>query len=131
MITTLESASHLKEAIHMKLLAAGRLSTVAITLLLGFGLPGAVHAQTLADEVRCVMLSNALASGSDNPRGRQIGASVGAYFMGRLDARQSAEVKAALAVQGKRIATSKVPALMSACVARAGKAEARLRALAK
>jgi hypothetical protein len=92
----------------------------------------AAHAQSLSDEVRCVLVSNAVAAGSNNPRGRQIGASVGAYFMGRLDARQPAQVKAAMAQQKqRRIAGSEAASLMNACTARAGRAEAELRNLAK
>jgi len=112
----------------MKLNAGKSLSAVifvAVTVSSG------ASAQTLSDEVRCVLVSNAVAAGSNNPRGRQIGASVGAYFMGRLDARQPAQVKAALAQQKKHIAGSEAAALMNACTARAGKAEAQLRSLAK
>jgi hypothetical protein len=91
----------------------------------------ASHAQSVTDEVRCVLLSNALASGTDNPRGRQVGASVGAYFMGRLDARPPAQVKAAVAAQKRRVTAAAAAASMNACAARATQAESRLRALAK
>lgn len=115
----------------MKLNAIKRLGVAALAISASMAVSSVASAQTVSDEVRCVMLSNALANGSTNPRGRQIGASVGAYFMGRLDARQPDQVKAALAGQKRRIAASQAPALMEACTARAGRAEARLRALAK
>jgi hypothetical protein len=96
-----------------------------------FMMPTAVGAQTVTDEVRCVLLSNALASGSDNPRGRQVGASVGAYFLGRLDMRPPAEVKAAIATQKRRVTAKNAVTSMNACAARATQAENRLRTLAK
>lgn len=89
------------------------------------------HAQTVTDEVRCVLLSNALASGAKNAQGRQVGASVGSYFMGRLDARQPAQVKAAIDAQKKSMPASAAATLMNACAARASRAETRLRNLAK
>lgn len=88
-------------------------------------------AQTIADEVRCVLLSNALTAGSKDAHARQVGASVGSYFMGRLDTRPSAQVKAALAAQNKQMASSQAVSTMNACAARATRAEAQLRMLAK
>ena len=88
-------------------------------------------AQTVTDEVRCVLLSNAFAAGSKDPHARQVGASVGSYFMGRLEARQSSQVKAAMAGQNKQMPANQAVSAMNACAARATQAEARLRALAK
>ena len=115
----------------MKLNRATYLGAAALALVSSATMPGVASAQTVSDEVRCVMLSNALASGSSNPRGRQIGASVGAYFMGRLDARQPAQVKAALAAQKRQVPSAQAATMMNACVTRASRAEAQLRALAK
>jgi hypothetical protein len=108
-----------------------RLGAAALAAFGSVTLSGAAVAQTVSDEVRCVLLSNAVATTANNPRGRQIGASVGAYFMGRLDTRPPAQVKAAIAGQKKRIVQSEATSAMNACVARAGRAEAQLRALAK
>jgi hypothetical protein len=94
-------------------------------------LPTMTCAQTVSQEVQCVLVSNALATGSSNPKGRQIGASVGAYFMGRLDMRQTSQVKSALSIQKRQVPASKIGAIMNACTARAGRAEAKLRALTK
>lgn len=115
----------------MKLTELAQAGAMAIALSASLTLPGVANAQTVSDEVRCVMLSNALAMGSSNPRGRQIGASVGAYFMGRLDARQPAQVKAALAAQNRKIPSAQASTMMNACVMRASRAEAQLRAMAK
>ena len=115
----------------MKQNAVRPLGVATLAILASLAISGAAGAQTVSDEVRCVMISNAMATGSNDPRGRQIAASVGAYFMGRLDARQPAQVKAAIAEQKRRVATSEVATAMSACVARASRAEAQLRVLAK
>ena len=104
---------------------------VAAALTVCLSLPCVAKAQSVTDEVRCVLLSNALATGSDNARGRQVGASVGSYFMGRLDARPPAEVKAAIVAQKRRVTAAVAAKSMNACAERAAKAEARLRALAK
>lgn len=101
---------------------------VAITTI---AIPCSASAQTVTDEVRCVLLSNALAAGSTNAHSRQVGASVGSYFMGRLDSRQPAQIKAAMAGQNKRLPASQAASLMNACATRASRAEASLRALAK
>jgi hypothetical protein len=115
----------------MNLKRLARWSAAGLAVLGSATMAGSAGAQTVSDEVRCVMLSNALASGSNNPRGRQIGASVGSYFMGRLDARQPAQVKAALAAQKRQVPSAQAATMMNACVARASRAEAQLRALAK
>ncbi|MCU6454717.1 hypothetical protein LPN01_11580 [Sphingomonas sp. A2-49] len=108
-----------------------RLGAWALTAAMTLAFAGTAQAQTINDEVRCVLLSNAMASGADNPRGRQIGASVGAYFMGRLDARPPADVKAAIAGQKRKMKAAAAATAMNACVARAGRSEARLRDLAR
>jgi hypothetical protein len=115
----------------MKINDVINLGAGALAVLASVATPGIAGAQTVSDEVRCVMLSNALASGSNNPRGRQIGASVGAYFMGRLDARRPAEIKAALAAQKRQVSSAQAATMMNACVMRASRAETHLRALAK
>jgi hypothetical protein len=112
------------KVIAIKLLgAAGAIICGAITVPAG--------AQTIMDEVRCVALSNALATGSDNARARLVGASVSAYFLGRLDARPRDQVKAAVAAQKRPIGPSEATAAMKACAARAARAQAQLYALTK
>ncbi|WP_242137076.1 hypothetical protein [Sphingomonas sp. TREG-RG-20F-R18-01] len=108
-----------------------RRAAIAYSILAAVGLSGSAHAQTVVDEVRCVLLSNALASKSTDAHGRQVGASVGSYFMGRLDSRDPAQVKAAIAGQNRKIVAAQAASQMNACAARASRAEARLRALAK
>lgn len=93
--------------------------------------PGVARAQTVNDEVGCVLLSNAMASQANNPRAKQVGAAVGAYFMGRLDVRPQAEVKTAIAAQKRRVTAAAAAKSMNACIARATRAELQLRALAK
>lgn len=104
---------------------------IAVAACLATAMPGVVQAQTVNDEVSCVLLSNAMASQSNNPRGKQVGAAVGAYFMGRLDARPPAQVKTAIAAQKRRMTAAAAAKSMNACVARATRSELRLRALAK
>ena len=117
------------KAVIMKRIVICRAGALAVCL--SVVVPTAAGAQSVTDEARCVLLSNALATGSDNPRGRQVGASVGAYFLGRLDMRPSAQVKAALAAQKRRVTATAAVTSMNACAARATEAEKRLRALAK
>lgn len=111
--------------------AIRRIGAVALAVATPMAVATGVHAQTVTDEVRCVLLSNALASGAKNAQGRQVGASVGSYFMGRLDARQPAQVKAAIAAQKKSMPASAAANAMNACAARASRAETRLRDLAR
>jgi len=115
----------------MTLRSLNLLGSAALVVVAAIGLPASASAQTVNDEIRCVMVSNALVAGSKNPRGRQIGASVGAYFMGRLDSRPPIQVKAALVRQNRRLSGKEAEAIMNACAVRATKAEARLRSLAK
>lgn len=115
----------------MKTAFVQRICAAGLAIVASTAVSPPARAQTVTDEVRCVLLSNALAAGSNNPRGRQVGASVGSYFMGRLDAREPAEVKAAIAGQNKRLPASQAASMMNACAARATRAEAQLRALAK
>ena len=107
------------------------IGALALAAALPLAFATTAQAQTINDEVRCVLLSNAMASGADNARGRQIGAAVGSYFMGRLDARPPAQVKAAIAGQKRQIKAAAAATAMNACAARASRAEARLRELAK
>ncbi len=115
----------------MTLKSLNLLGSAALVAGAAMGFPASASAQTVNDEIRCVMVSNALVARSKNPRGRQIGASVGAYFMGRLDFRPPAQVKAALVRQNRRIPGKEAEAVMNACAVHATKAEARLRSLAK
>lgn len=111
--------------------AVARVCAIMLTIAAPMATCGTAQAQTVGDEVRCVLLSNAVASKTGDERRRQVGAAVASYFMGRLDVRPPAQVKAAIAAQKQNITAAAAAAAMNACVARANQAEARLRALAK
>jgi len=99
-----------------------------LLLVAAAGLPAtAAHAQTVADDARCLFLSNAYASRATDPARRQIATSAGAYFLGRLDGRASpAAIRTAFAESGK-LKTAEASSLMNACVRRAERADMRMR----
>jgi len=91
--------------------------------------PAGAGAQTVPDDARCLFLSNAFASQATDPARRQLAASTGAFFLGRLDGRASpAAIRGAFNANGT-LTVAQAKAMMNACVARAARSDSQMRAL--
>lgn len=73
-------------------------------------------AQTPDQDVRCVMAGNVFGATEKDPVRKQLALATSLFFAGRVDARLSpAQMKAAVAVQGKALTTANAPAVMTEC----------------
>jgi len=86
-------------------------------------------AQTVADDARCLFLSNAFAAQATDPGRRQLATSTGAFFLGRLEGRASPTAVKSAFNQNGTLTIAQAKAMMNACVARASRADAQMRAL--
>jgi hypothetical protein len=97
-------------------------------LLAGMAAP--VAAQTIANDVQCLVLSNAFATGGTEEAARQAGARTLVFYLGRLDARADPQaVKTAM--QAVKLDPKTASAEMSACAARYEHAVQAIQALGK
>jgi hypothetical protein len=87
-------------------------------------------AQTIADDVQCLVLSNAFATGGKEEAARQAGARTLVFYLGRLDARGDPQA-VKNAVQTVKIDPKTAAADMSACAARYERAVQAIQALGK
>ena len=99
-----------------------------VALLAGMSAP--VPAQTVADDVQCLVLSNAFAKGGTEEAARQAGARTLVFYLGRLDARADPQaIKNAM--QSIKIDPKTAPTDMSACAVRYEHAVQAIQALGK
>jgi hypothetical protein len=97
--------------------------------LLILGLVSSAQAQTVPDDVRCLLLSNMFAKQGGNERGRQVAAQSLLFFAGRLDARANTQaVTAAMRAQRSAIDAKTASTGMSACAVRVQRAQQMLQA---
>lgn len=88
-------------------------------------------AQTVADDARCLLVSNTYARTATTQDARVIAGSTSAFYLGRVDGRvPPAQLKAALAAQEKLLTASNGPAIMKACTERVGRVERTVMGLA-
>jgi hypothetical protein len=81
------------------------------------GMAGPAPAQSVADDVHCLVLSNAFARGGKEEAARQAAARTLVFYLGRLDAHADPQaVKSAM--QNVKIDPKTAPAEMEACAAR-------------
>ena len=85
------------------------------------------HAQTVNDDVRCLVVTSAVGEQAENEPTRKVANLTAAFYMGRLDGRVPATVAAALKSQ-PAVAGTAALGIFKACAARAQVAQARLRA---
>jgi hypothetical protein len=87
-------------------------------------------AQTIADDVRCLVLSNAFAKGATEETARQAAAHALVFYLGRLDARGDPQaVKTAM--QTEKVDPKTASADMTACATRFEQAAQAMQALGK
>jgi len=103
-----------------------------LALVLAGGIAGPATAQTVSDDVRCLFLSNAFATGAKEEPARRVAALTRAFYLGRVNARASGPaLVAAMRAQGPGVPTAQASAAMQACAKRAQLAEAQMAAAAQ
>ena len=78
-----------------------------------------VAAQSVDDDVRCLLAANVFARGEKDPGKRQLSMAASVFYLGRLDARISNEqLKNAVAAQAKTMPASSLSPIMTTCAKR-------------
>lgn len=96
-------------------------------LILGCAMPAS--AQTVTDDVRCLMLSNLFTRAATEDRAKQVARQSLAFYMGRLDGRASPQaLAAAMRAQAPTIDPRAAGPAMNACAARMARAQQALEA---
>jgi hypothetical protein len=102
-----------------------------ITVVVPLTMASASVAQTVADDAKCLLVSNTYARTSTTQEARVIAGSTAAFYLGRIDGRVSpTALKAALAAQHKLLTAANGPAIMKACTERLGQVERSVSAMA-
>jgi hypothetical protein len=97
--------------------------------LLVLGLVSSAHAQTVPDDVRCLILSNMFAKEGSDARVKGAAAQSLLYYVGRLEARANAQaITAAMRAQRTAIDARTAPTQMGACAARLQRAQQMIQA---
>lgn len=103
----------------------------AIVFGLALLCPCAAIAQSLNDDVECLVLSNTFAQHGSSDELRKTSALTSAFYLGRVDGRASSEnLTAALKAQ-REFAQPAAGKAMQACAARADAANARIVAISR
>jgi hypothetical protein len=98
-----------------------------VTLAFGLALPAS--AQTVPEDVRCLMLSNLFAKAAANDQAKQLAGKSLAFYLGRLDGRATPEaLAAAMRAQAPTIDPKGAGPAMNACAARLARAEQSVQA---
>ena len=94
-------------------------SAFAVLALVASAVGAPSSAQDAASDVKCFMASNVFAKAAPDDKGREAAIRTRFYYLGRVEARlTSAQLKAALAAQGKTFDMANAAATMNACVQR-------------
>lgn len=103
--------------------------TVALLVLAA---PAAAHGQSVSDDVRCLLVSNAFAKGAQQEQARRVAGASAAFYLGRLSGRTDAgAIGSAMRTQPAGINQKNAGPVMNACAARMTQAERSLQALAR
>ena len=87
--------------------------------LAAFGLAAPVAAQSVDDDVRCLLASNVFARVEKDAARRQIATAAQVFYLGRLDARIStAQLKTAMQAQAKTMQAATLGPVMDGCAKR-------------
>lgn len=97
---------------------ARRIIEIGVALA-AIGLATPVAAQSVDDDVRCLLASNAVARAEKEADKRQLAAVTSAFYLGRLDARISNDqLKSMVVAQAKIMTGQNVGPLINNCVKR-------------
>jgi len=100
------------------------------TLMLSCALPAS--AQTVPDDVRCLMLSNFFTKAATDDRAKQVARQTLIFYLGRLDGRATPQaLTAAMRAQAPTIDPKAAGPAMNACAARLGKAQQAVQAASR
>lgn len=100
---------------------------ILASLVIGFALPAS--AQTVPEDVRCVLLSNLYAKQATDDHGRQLASQTLAFYLGRLDGRANQQALAtALRNQAPTIDPKTAGPAMNTCALRLASAEQGIQA---
>lgn len=114
---------------------ARRISGIGVALaaigLAAIGLAAPVAAQSVDDDVRCLLASNFFARTEKVAEKRQLAGAASAFYLGRLDARISNDqLKNMVLAQAKTMTGTSVAPLMNNCAKRLAQKGVALRAIA-
>jgi len=92
---------------------------IAGAALAAFGMALPLAAQTVDDDVRCLVAANSVGRAEKQPAQRQVAGVMSVFYLGRLDARIStAQLKAAITARVKTMPVSSLGPVMKACFQR-------------
>ena len=104
-------------------------SKFAVALLI-VGIASPASAQTVPEDVRCMLLSNIFAKGAADEKVRNRAAQNLAFFMGRLDDRSDPQgIVSAIRIQASSIDAKTAGPAMEACASRMARAAQSMQAL--
>lgn len=102
----------------------------AAVMLIGMNPP--VSAQSVPEDVRCLLLSNGFARGAKDERAKQVAAETLIFFVGRLDGRATSQVVTnAMRSQASSIDPKNAGPEMTACAARVARAKQAIQVLGR
>lgn len=105
---------------------------ISACAMLACMIPVAATAQTVNDDVRCLLLSSGYARVAKDDTSRRAAMMTGAFYLGRLDGRVSKPaLTAAIRAQGKGLPAKEAQTVMRTCAARAAAAEQQTSAAGK
>jgi hypothetical protein len=105
------------------------LAAMAVALV---GIASNGNAQSIGDDLKCLIVSNALKQSAKNPRTRSLTELTSAFYLGRVDARaQSRAISNALKPNDVVLPGPVAIATFKKCVERAEAANQRLKDIAK
>lgn len=104
---------------------------IAATVI-AIGAISPVFAQSVPDDVRCLLLSNGFAKSAKEERAKQIAAETLIFYVGRLDGRAASQVITdAMRGQASSIDPKTAGPEMTACAARVARAKQAIQALGR
>lgn len=100
--------------------------------LLAVSTSRAADAQSLNDDVRCMLVSSGFARMAKDDNSRRASAMTGAFYLGRINQQaQGPKLSAAIRAQGNGIPAKEAETVMRACAARATAAQDQMTAAVK
>jgi hypothetical protein len=103
---------------------------VTSMLLTAASIAAPAHVQTTSDDVRCLLVSNALIQQTKKDPVRNIAIITSSFYLGRVEGKPPEAIAATLKAQGK-ITGSAASGIFKACAARVQNADTRIKAAAR
>lgn len=93
-------------------------------VVLAVGLAAPASAQSVQEDVRCILLSGAFAKAAKDEEGKQLARATGAFYLGRVNGRVDAKTLTdTMRTESKAIDPKAAGAMMEACAAKLGQAQ--------